>query len=133
MSTRTKPTPRLYRAADAALRYLADLNGSAWIKGGDAGSIDMRQRAHAIQGRLFAAAGSRERDLLEGIIETKATPDTWTPPEVADAAFALAIAEACEALAAARIAGDLAGYHGTDLRQALDEAIAGAECVRRML
>jgi hypothetical protein len=31
------------------LRYLADLNGSNWIDGDNVGSIDMRQRAKALQ------------------------------------------------------------------------------------
>lgn len=35
-----------------ALRYLADLNGCAWIPGNSPGEIDMRQRAKALQERL---------------------------------------------------------------------------------
>lgn len=52
-------SPMLTRAADKldsqekllsqVVSYLADLNGSNWIMGDDAGSIDMRQRAKALQ------------------------------------------------------------------------------------
>ena len=45
----------LIRASNNTVRYLADLNGSAWIKGDDAGSIDIRQRAKALQSVLLGA------------------------------------------------------------------------------
>lgn len=37
------------------LSFLADLNGSNWIAGDDVGSVDMRQRAKALQRLAFAA------------------------------------------------------------------------------
>lgn len=35
------------------LSFLADLNGSNWIHGTDPGSLDMKQRAKALQGLAF--------------------------------------------------------------------------------
>ena len=35
-----------------ALRFIADLNGSEWIKGDDAAAIDMRQRATQLHKKL---------------------------------------------------------------------------------
>ena len=35
-----------------ALTFIADLNGSDWIKGIGAGEVDMRQRAKALQRAL---------------------------------------------------------------------------------
>lgn len=45
----------LLAALESCTRYLADLNGSSWINGDDPGSIDMRQRAKALQGIAFSA------------------------------------------------------------------------------
>lgn len=39
-----------------AASYLADLNGSEWINGDDAGSVDMRQRARGLQRLAFEAS-----------------------------------------------------------------------------
>lgn len=36
------------------LSFLADLNGSQWIKGDDPGSKDMRARAKALQPLVYA-------------------------------------------------------------------------------
>ena len=47
--------PDLVSQLQQCVRYLADLNGSQWIKGTDAGSIDMRQRAIALQKMAFSA------------------------------------------------------------------------------
>lgn len=35
------------------LTFMADLNGSEWIAGNNAGSLDMKQRAKAIQSLLY--------------------------------------------------------------------------------
>lgn len=40
---------RLLTMLGRCVNYLADLNGSRWIAGDDAGSIDMRQRAEGLQ------------------------------------------------------------------------------------
>ncbi len=45
--------PELLAALERCVHYLADLNGSEWIKGTDAGSVDMRQRAKSLQGYAF--------------------------------------------------------------------------------
>lgn len=45
--------PELLEALSRCLSYLADLNGSQWIIGEDAGSKDMRQRAKALQQIAF--------------------------------------------------------------------------------
>lgn len=45
--------PDLLAALDSCLSYLADLNGCEWIKGDDAGSIDMRQRAMHLHRKVF--------------------------------------------------------------------------------
>jgi hypothetical protein len=45
----------LLEALNRATSYLADLNGCEWIKGEDAGSADMRQRAKALQSVCFSA------------------------------------------------------------------------------
>lgn len=42
-------------ALEQAGHYLADLNGSEWIKGDDAGSLDMKQRARTQQARINKA------------------------------------------------------------------------------
>lgn len=55
MTKRTANPEATLAAAKMALSYLADLNGSAWIKGDDAASEDMRQRAKAIQSLLNRA------------------------------------------------------------------------------
>jgi hypothetical protein len=47
--------PDMVEVIDRVTRYLADLNGSDWIKGDDAGSVDMRQRAKALQTLAFTA------------------------------------------------------------------------------
>ena len=39
----------LYKALDRVVGFLADLNGSEWIKGQDIGSLDMKQRAKGLQ------------------------------------------------------------------------------------
>ena len=39
----------LYNALDRVVGFLADLNGSEWIKGQDVGSLDMKQRAKGLQ------------------------------------------------------------------------------------
>lgn len=41
--------PELFDALERCLSYLADLNGSEWIKGDGAGELDMKQRANALQ------------------------------------------------------------------------------------
>ncbi len=43
-----------------ALRFIADLNGSDWIKGTGAGEVDMRQRSQALQHQLAAAVYSNQ-------------------------------------------------------------------------
>jgi len=43
------PDTELIAALPRCNYYLADLNGSAWIKGNDVGAADMRQRAKALQ------------------------------------------------------------------------------------
>jgi len=43
----------LEKVALRALSFLADLNGSEWIKGDGVGEKDMRQRAKALQQELF--------------------------------------------------------------------------------
>lgn len=43
----------LEKVVNDSLRYFADLNGSAWIKGEGAGEMDMRQRAKSIQSKLY--------------------------------------------------------------------------------
>ena len=40
------------KALADVLAYLADLNGSEWIKGDHPSEIDMRQRARNLQARL---------------------------------------------------------------------------------
>jgi hypothetical protein len=45
----------LQKAVQRALTYMADLNGSPWIKGDGVGEIDMRQRAKCLQDGLYKA------------------------------------------------------------------------------
>lgn len=45
--------PEVRRMLGQCLRYLADLNGSEWIKGTDTGSVDMRQRAKALHRLVY--------------------------------------------------------------------------------
>lgn len=47
--------PDLAEQLDRCVRFLADLNGCDWIKGDDAGSVDMRNRAKALQSTARAA------------------------------------------------------------------------------
>jgi hypothetical protein len=44
--------PDMREALEAALSYIADLNGSEWIKGDHPAQADMRQRAKHLQSRL---------------------------------------------------------------------------------
>jgi len=46
---------------ERALRFIADLNGSEWIKGNGPGEIDMRQRSKALHKKLSALARHQER------------------------------------------------------------------------
>jgi len=48
---------RLAEMLGRCVSYLADLNGSNWIRGDDAGSVDMRQRAKGLQSAAFAVLG----------------------------------------------------------------------------
>lgn len=45
----------LQKVASRSLSFLADLNGSEWIKGDGVGELDMKQRAKALQGLLYNA------------------------------------------------------------------------------
>lgn len=45
--------------AQRALSYLADLNGSEWIKGDGVGETDMRQRAKSLQELLYRVLNSK--------------------------------------------------------------------------
>ena len=47
--------PDLPHVAQAVLSFLADLNGMEWIAGERPAAVDMRQRAVALQLRLFNA------------------------------------------------------------------------------
>jgi len=40
------------------LRFMADLNGSEWIKGNGSGEVDMRQRAKSLQKQLYQAVNA---------------------------------------------------------------------------
>lgn len=76
---------------------------------------------------------ARDHELLALIAEvSKSKPAAWTPPEVAEAAVATALRQACDALEAARIAAQVAGY-GNQFAQAMEEAIGAANYARRML
>lgn len=57
-ANRLEAAEALRLTADRTLAFLADLNGSAWIKGDDCGSVDMRQRARALQQFMFKALDS---------------------------------------------------------------------------
>lgn len=46
--------PAMIEALKQAVGYLADLNGSEWIKDNGPGGIDMRQRAKALQKSGYA-------------------------------------------------------------------------------
>lgn len=48
-------TPTVIKVLQAVTSYLADLNGSAWIKGNHPAEADMRQRAVALQNITNAA------------------------------------------------------------------------------
>ena len=50
-----EPDNKLRDAAERALRFMADLNGCNWIAGNDPASVDMKQRAKALQVTLFSA------------------------------------------------------------------------------
>ena len=52
----------LLEALARCLHYLADLTGSPWIDGDDAGSEDMRQRARGLQ-RSVSDVIDRDGDL----------------------------------------------------------------------
>jgi hypothetical protein len=54
-----KEKSEIEKAAQRALSYLADLNGSQWITDNGPGGIDMRQRAKSIQGQLFKAINKK--------------------------------------------------------------------------
>lgn len=54
MFMNTKMKTEQHKIMERVLRYLADLNGSDWIKGNDSGSIDMRQRSKNLQKILFS-------------------------------------------------------------------------------
>ena len=49
---RIADAPKMRCALQSVLRYLADLNGCAWIPGDSPGELDMRQRAKGLQERL---------------------------------------------------------------------------------
>lgn len=75
MTTRTR-IEELTIQLDRCVRFLADLNGCEWIKGGDVGSVDMRQRAKALQQTAFAAlaipvaekySGEKRDRLIKGL------------------------------------------------------------------
>lgn len=51
-----------------AVRFLADINGSEWIKGNDAGAVDMRQRAVAAHAAAYRALNAAEE--LEKQVQT---------------------------------------------------------------
>ncbi len=53
-----RAAPQLLEALEKMTRYLADLNGSEWIKGENTGAMDMRQRAKALQGIAFKATSA---------------------------------------------------------------------------
>lgn len=58
------------RQLERCVSYLADLNGCEWIKGDDHGSVDMRQRAKALQSTAFAALAQtrgQEAELWQAI------------------------------------------------------------------
>jgi len=50
-----KDNTEIVQALIRCMSYLADLNGCEWIKGDDVGSVDMKQRAFALQKMAFSA------------------------------------------------------------------------------
>lgn len=49
----------VHEIAQRTLFYLADLNGSPWIKGDGTGEVDMRQRAKGLQNLLYKALNNK--------------------------------------------------------------------------
>lgn len=47
--------PELLEALQKSLSFIADLNGSEWIRGDSVGAIDMRRRAKNLQGPMYRA------------------------------------------------------------------------------